>query len=93
MWYVYVLKCLDNALYIGLTNNLKRRFEEHSQGKGGYYTSYNRPTDILYYEIFENRPEAEKREQQLKRWSRAKKLALLKGNLVSLRNLSISREK
>ena len=92
MWYVYILKCLDGALYTGLTDNLKRRFEEHSQGKGGHYTNHNRPLEILYHEPFKNRAQAEKREQRLKRWSHAKKLALIEGDLAKLRELSISRD-
>lgn len=92
MWNVYMLKCKDGAIYTGVTDSLLRRFEEHVQGKGGHYTSYNRPKEILYKESFENRLDAERREQQIKCWSHAKKLALIKGDKEKLRVLSRSRD-
>ncbi len=92
MWYIYILKCSDGALYTGITDNLERRFNEHKQGKGGHYTNYNRPFEILFTEIFQNRSQAEEREQQIKRWSKAKKLALIEGKLGDLQVLSKSRD-
>jgi predicted GIY-YIG superfamily endonuclease len=91
MWYAYLLKCQDRAIYTGITDNVERRFEEHVSGKGGHYTNYNRPKELLYKESFESRIDAEQREAQIKRWSRAKKLALIKGDRRELRNLNISR--
>lgn len=87
-----MLKCADGAIYTGVTDNLDRRFEEHAQGKGGHYTNYNRPKQILYKEPFENRLDAENREQQIKRWSKAKKLVLIRNDLTKLRILSKSRD-
>jgi putative endonuclease len=53
MFYAYVLKSQKNGrLYIGSTDNLKRRFLEHNKGIGGVYTSNNRPFDLIYYEGF-----------------------------------------
>jgi putative endonuclease len=92
VWYVYMLKCQDGAIYTGVTDDMERRFKEHASGKGGPYTNYNRPKEILYKEPFESKIKAEEREQQIKRWSRAKKLALAKGNNERLRTLSISRD-
>jgi len=92
MWYVYMLKCQGGAIYTGVTDNIERRFKEHTSGKGGHYTNYNRPKEILHKEPFEDRLSAERREQQIKRWSRAKKLALIKGDKARLRKLSISRD-
>lgn len=92
MWYVYMLKCQDGAIYTGVTDDIARRFREHSQGKGGHYTNYNRPGEVLYKEPFVNRMDAEKREQQIKRWSKAKKLALSYGDKNKLINLSKSRD-
>ncbi|MCK4913716.1 MAG: GIY-YIG nuclease family protein [Planctomycetes bacterium] len=92
MWYVYILECQNKALYTGVTNNIKRRFKDHQAGNGGHYTSYNRPKRILYTEGFENKSKAETREQQIKRWSRTKKLALIKGDKEKLVNLSKSRD-
>ncbi len=91
-WYVYILKCRDGALYTGLTDEITRRFQEHISGKGGVYTERNRPERLLYYETFNKRVDAEKREKQIKRWSKAKKEALINGNLTRLRSLSVSRD-
>ncbi len=82
MWYIYILECKDGKLYTGITDNLERRFEEHSTKKGGHYTKCNAPIKILYSEHFANVFDAAKREKQIKGWTRKKKLALGKENLV-----------
>lgn len=92
MWQVYILKCVDGSLYTGVTDNLQRRFEEHISGKGGRHTKLCRPTEIIFSEKHETHDSAEQREQQIKRWSKAKKLALIKGNKTTLVNLSKSRD-
>ncbi len=92
MWYLYITKNRDGSFYTGITENLKRRFEEHRRGKGGHYTKYNPPVGILYNEEFESKEEAEKREQQIKRWSRAKKKSLIEKDFDKSRKLSISRD-
>jgi len=92
MWYVYILECRNKALYTGVTNNIERRFKDHQAGNGGHYTSYNRPGKILYTEVYLDRSKAENREQQIKCWSRTKKLALIKGDRAKLINLSKSRD-
>ncbi len=92
MWHVYMLKCQDGAIYTGVTEDIARRFKEHTQGKGGHYTNYNRPGEVLFEESFGRRLDAEQREQQIKRWSRAKKLALIQGDKERLVSLSKSRD-
>ena len=92
MWYVYVLECRNKALYTGVTDNIEQRFQKHQTGQGGHYTSYNRPKKILYKEEFKNLSEAKTRELQIKRWSKSKKLALIKGDRAELINLSRSRD-
>jgi putative endonuclease len=92
MWYLYITKNQNSAFYTGITSNLERRLKEHLRGKGGHYTKRNRPQKLLYTEKFSSRVEAEVRETQIKRWSRKKKEALIKGNLEQLRKLSISRD-
>ena len=78
-YYVYILECNNKTLYTGITTDLKRRFKQHLAGDGGHYTRYNRPIKIRYYEVHPNRSAATKREIQIKRWPRTKKLALIKG--------------
>ena len=75
MWYVYILECKDGALYTGITDNVERRYKEHVTGKGGHYTSFNWPTKIIYKESYPELSLAEKSEQQIKSWSKTKKLA------------------
>lgn len=83
-WFVYILECADKSFYIGITPNLARRMREHQAGKGGFWTSLRRPIVLKYYEELKTRKEAEEREQQLKGWSRKKKEALIRGNVLSL---------
>ena len=90
MWHLYILECQNSSLYTGVTDNIELRFKRHRAGDGGHYTSYNRPKRILYKEEFKTLSEAKIREQQIKRWSKAKKLALIKGDKKNLINLSKS---
>ncbi|MFH1652993.1 MAG: GIY-YIG nuclease family protein [Pseudomonadota bacterium] len=90
---VYILQCSDNSYYIGYTTNLEQRIKEHNQGSGGHNTRIKRPVKLLHHEKFENKMDALKRESQLKRWSRAKKEALIKGELEMLKNLSKRKNK
>ena len=66
MYYVYLLKSKkDHGLYIGYTNNLKRRFEEHNQGMS--LSTKNRiPLKLIFYEAFSNSTDARNREKYLK---------------------------
>ena len=66
MFYVYILKSLkDDNLYIGSTNDLKRRMEEHNSGKV-FSTKIRRPFKLVYYEAYLSEQEARKREHNLK---------------------------
>jgi predicted GIY-YIG superfamily endonuclease len=84
-YYLYIIECANNTLYTGITNNLPRRFQQHQSGQGGHYTSYNPVKKIRYHEIYPTRSEAAKREAQVKKWSRTKKLALIKGEKAFLK--------
>jgi putative endonuclease len=88
MWHVYIIKCNDNSFYVGLTNNLERRLIEYQTGTGAQYTCAHLPAILEYSESFICRKDAEHREKQLKSWSRAKKEALINGNLIRLQELS-----
>lgn len=74
--YVYILECKDGSLYTGWTNDLKKRVEDHNSGKGAKYTRGKRPVTLVYYEIFETKEEAMKREYAIKHMTRAKKIIL-----------------
>jgi predicted GIY-YIG superfamily endonuclease len=84
--YVYILRCADGSLYIGETDDVAARVLKHQEG-GSPHTATRRPVTLAYSEIFESRVLALGREQQLKRWTRAKKEALIRGDLTSLRRL------
>lgn len=69
MFYVYILKSRrDKSLYIGYTNDLKRRFDEHNSGKSRY-TKHKVPFELIYYEAYKARADAKFRENQLKRYA------------------------
>ena len=86
--FVYILHLHDGHLYVGCTDDLKRRTEEHRSRKGGRTTRLFGAGDVIYSEEFPTRAEAERREQQIKRWSRGKKLALAGGDREGLKSLS-----
>ena len=78
MNYTYILKCKDDSLYTGWTNDLKKRITSHNAGKGAKYTKARRPVELVYYEEFQTREEAMKREYANKQLSRKEKEALIK---------------
>lgn len=77
MNYTYLLRCADGTLYCGWTNNLEHRVVVHNSGKGSKYTAVRRPVELVYYEVYETRSEAMKREWQLKQLSRVQKEKLI----------------
>ena len=86
-WHVYILLCRGGKYYVGVTNDLNRRWTEHNAGRGGHYTQCNPPLRVVYTERFPTRAEAEARERQLKGWTRRKKQALIEGDLTRLKRL------
>jgi len=79
MWHVYILECSDKTLYTGITNNLKRRLEEHNFGNlGAKYTRARRPVKLVYSTRRKERSRAMKEEYRIKKLSREEKFKLLK---------------
>lgn len=78
MNYVYILKCADDTLYTGWTNNLEKRIATHNKGKGAKYTRARLPVELVYSEEFEDKIEAQKREYAIKKLKRNEKLKLIK---------------
>ena len=87
-YFFYILRCSDNSYYIGTTTDLKSREKAHNDGKGANYTKIRRPVQLAYNEKFEVFEDAVRRERQVKKWSRAKKEALINNDLAALRKLS-----
>lgn len=91
MFYVYILKNDQNLFYVGQTNNLVRRTTGHSKHLGAKFTKDTHGMALVYSEEYHSRADAMKREKQLKKWSKAKKLALISGDIDALRRLSKSK--
>ena len=66
MNYTYILKCKDETLYTGWTNDIEKRLEAHNAGKGAKYTRSRRPVELVYLEQFETKEEAMRREYAIK---------------------------
>jgi putative endonuclease len=75
-WTVYLLRCRDGSLYTGITNDLRRRLQSHGRGTASAYTRSRRPLVLAYREAQPDRGAALKREAEIRRLSRAEKLAL-----------------
>ena len=73
-----MLLCDDNTIYTGITNDLKKRFENHISGKGAKYLRGRKPLEIVYTENFKNRSMATKREMEIKKLNRKEKETLIK---------------
>ena len=77
VWFVYIAECRGGVLYVGITKDVSKRIEEHNSTKKCRYTRYRKPLILLYAEVSENYKIARKRELEIKRFSRKKKLALI----------------
>ena len=87
--YVYILKCSDGTFYTGVTSDLEQRVQEHQGGKhGDSYTAQRLPVELVYFCSFTNINLAIEFEKKIKKWSRAKKLALIESRYDDLPALS-----
>ena len=73
----YILRCSDQTLYTGWTNNIEKRLKAHNKGKGGKYTRTRIPVKLVYLEAHETKQEAMSREAQIKRLTRTQKEVLI----------------
>ncbi|RJO63082.1 MAG: GIY-YIG nuclease family protein [Dehalococcoidia bacterium] len=76
-WFFYMLRCKDNSLYSGITNNLDERVKKHNEGTGAKYTSSHKPVTLVYCERYDSASEAKKREHEVKGWPKGKKEQLI----------------
>jgi predicted GIY-YIG superfamily endonuclease len=82
---IYILKCSDGSYYTGLTKELDARVHEHQAGAHPEsYTFSRRPVELVWYEIVEAYKQAFQWEHQIKGWSRAKKEALIRGDIKGI---------
>lgn len=77
IWSVYIVKCADNTLYTGVSNNVRARVVMHDLGKGAKYTRTRLPVTLVYIEKVGSRGEAQSREHQIKKMGRKYKLGLI----------------
>ena len=88
-YYVYILKCSDDSYYTGITNNLEKRIVEHKYGKHiDCYTYKQRPLEVKFDETFNDVLQAIYFEKKIKKWTRAKKEALIDGDFDMLQILA-----
>jgi predicted GIY-YIG superfamily endonuclease len=75
--FVYILRCSDQSFYVGHTSDIAERLDRHNSGRGPTYTIARLPVELVYFEQLSSMEAAVQREAQLKRWTRAKKEALI----------------
>ena len=78
MPFVYIVQCADGTLYTGWAMDVLARVKVHNAGRGAKYTQTRRPVRLVYSETWPSRADAMRRERQIKRWPRARKLALFR---------------
>ena len=90
--FLYILRCADGSYYVGITRAaLEMRVAQHNAGTFGGYTLTRRPVVLVYSQWFDRITDAIENERKLKGWSRAKKEALIRGDMTALRKLSARR--
>ena len=77
MNYTYILKCNDGSFYTGWTNDIEKRVADHNEGRGAKYTRGRTPVELVYYETFQTKEEAMKREYAIKHLSKLQKEKLV----------------
>jgi predicted GIY-YIG superfamily endonuclease len=77
--FVYIVRCADGTLYTGYARDPRKREQVHNSGRGAHYTACRLPVSLVYSEAFPSKSAALRHEIELKRWTRAKKEALVAG--------------
>jgi putative endonuclease len=89
-YYCYILSNKNRTvLYVGYTDNIKRRVLQHKQGNGALFTKKYNVVDLIFYEEYDNSKEARDRERQLKNWHKEWKLNLIKDVNPNLNTINI----
>ena len=91
-FWVYLLQCADQSYYVGHTDELEKRIQQHKRGESGGYPSPRRPVRVVFTQEFASREEALAAERQIKGWSRKKKAALARGDWNEMSRLSRRRK-
>jgi putative endonuclease len=91
--YMYILKCSDGSYYVGSTRDIMTRFQQHQDGEGAEYTRRRLPVELVFVQPCETIVQAYWFEKKVQNWSRAKREALIKGQLHLLPGLAKKRFK
>ena len=84
----YMLRCADDSYYVGHTDNLEKRLEQHKSGEGCFYTRSRLPASLAWSQKFSTREQAQSAEKRIKGWNRAKKSALASGRFDTISQLA-----
>ncbi len=79
MYYTYMVRCSDDTLYTGYTDDVEKRIKVHNSGKGAKYTRSRLPVELVYFKEFETKSEAMSEEYRIKQLKRTEKEELIKG--------------
>lgn len=90
-FWIYILHCADGSYYTGHTDNLDQRIAQHHAGTHEGYTTLKRPLRLVYSQELPSREDALSAELQIKRWSRRKKEALIRGDWTGLQHAARKR--
>jgi putative endonuclease len=87
--FLYILRCADGSYYVGTTRtSLEMRIAQHNAGSFRGYTLTRKPVALMYSQWFDRITDAIENERKLKRWTRTKKEAFIRGDMAALRQLS-----
>ena len=87
MYFVYILQCVDGSYYTGMTGNLELRVTQHQDGTFEGYTRSRRPVALVWSQEVETEHQAFGLERKIKGWTRAKKNALIRGDLLKVHEI------
>ena len=76
-WSTYIVRCRDGSLYVGISTDVAQRIAKHNDGKGAAYTRSHKPVTLVWCEQAASESVARKREAEIKKWTKAKKEALV----------------
>ncbi len=86
--FTYMLRCADGSFYVGSTRSLSLRLHQHQMGEGAEYTRRRLPVELVWQEEHEHIGNAFAWEKQIQKWSRAKRLALMRQDYAGLPELA-----
>ena len=87
-WQVYIIRCSDQSLYTGITNNVERRWRQHANRRGAKYFRGREPLEIVYLEPGHDRGSASRREADIKKLQRVEKERLIRSRHNQLHTLT-----